>query len=202
MPPSGKERAHCAGGAESARGRRSASADAVHRAHGLERSYPETHDRPCSSSRASTAPASDSFLGSQRVDLHDCRLDLRPISVRIVQKVADELVHAGSSDEAKRRTDAIFDEQLHVHGSQSMWTRNTCQRRRLPPGASSDVMVARTGRTLDVGGRRWHWRDGGREPLSVPVQVTQRYADGGRRLIGDRFLDVHRQIALAFSATR
>lgn len=62
-------------------------------------------------------------------------------------------------------------------------------------------MVARIGRTLDVGGHRWCWRDGGREPLSVPVQVTQRYADRGRRLIGDRFLDAHGQIALAFSAT-
>ena len=54
----------------------------------------------------------------------------------------------------------------------------------LGPPASSDVMVARTGRTLDVGGQRWRWRDGGWEPLSVPVRVTQRYGDGGRRLIG------------------
>ena len=45
-------------------------------------------------------------------------------------------------------------------------------------------MVARTGRTLEVGGQRWRWRAGGWEPLSVPVRVTQRYGDGGRRLIG------------------
>ena len=37
---------------------------------------------------------------------------------------------------------------------------------------------------LDVGGQRWRWRAGGWEPLSVPVRVTQRYGNGGLRLVG------------------
>ena len=52
--------------------------------------------------------------------------------------------------------------------------------------ASSDVLVARDERTLNVAGRRWRWRDGGWEPLAAAIHVTQRFDDGsgGRRRIG------------------
>ncbi|MCY3968343.1 MAG: ABC transporter permease [Acidobacteria bacterium] len=48
----------------------------------------------------------------------------------------------------------------------------------LGPPASSDVLVAESGRTVEIAGQRWLWRDGGWEPLTVPIHVTQRYEDG------------------------
>ncbi len=56
----------------------------------------------------------------------------------------------------------------------------------LGPPASSDVLVARAERTLDIAGQRWLWRDGGWEPLADDIHVTQRFDDesGGRRRIG------------------
>ena len=56
----------------------------------------------------------------------------------------------------------------------------------LGPPASSDVLVARAERTLDIAGQRWLWRDGGWEPVSAAIHVTQRFDDdgGGRRRIG------------------
>lgn len=48
----------------------------------------------------------------------------------------------------------------------------------LGPPASSDVLVAESGRTVEIEGQRWLWRDGGWEPLTVPIHVTQRYEDG------------------------
>ena len=52
--------------------------------------------------------------------------------------------------------------------------------------ASSDVLVAREERTLDVGGTRWRWRDGGWAPVDESIHVTQRFDDepGDRRRIG------------------
>ncbi len=56
----------------------------------------------------------------------------------------------------------------------------------LGPPASSDVLVARAERVLDIAGQRWLWRDGGWEPVSAAIHVTQRFDDGGggRRRIG------------------
>ncbi|MYN67549.1 MAG: ABC transporter permease [Acidobacteria bacterium] len=55
----------------------------------------------------------------------------------------------------------------------------------LGPPASSDILVARAERTLDIGGQRWLWRDGGWEPSAGAVHVTQRFDDSGdRRRIG------------------
>ena len=55
----------------------------------------------------------------------------------------------------------------------------------LGPPASSDVLVARAERTLEIAGRRWLWRDGGWEPVSAAIHVTQRFDDDGeRRRIG------------------
>ena len=55
----------------------------------------------------------------------------------------------------------------------------------LGPPASSDVLVARAERTLDIAGRRWLWRDGGWEPVAGAIHVTQRFDDSGdRRRIG------------------
>ena len=56
----------------------------------------------------------------------------------------------------------------------------------LGPPASSDVLVAQAERTLEIAGRRWLWRDGGWEPVSAAIHVTQRFDDdsGGRRRIG------------------
>ncbi|MYJ24686.1 MAG: hypothetical protein F4080_03875 [Holophagales bacterium] len=48
----------------------------------------------------------------------------------------------------------------------------------LGPPASSDVLVAESERTVEIAGQRWLWRDGGWEPLTVPIHVTQRYEDG------------------------
>ena len=48
----------------------------------------------------------------------------------------------------------------------------------LGPPASSDVLVAQADRTLNIGGQRWLWRDGGWEPLSTSIHVTQRFDDG------------------------
>ena len=52
--------------------------------------------------------------------------------------------------------------------------------------ASSDVLVTRAERTLDVAGRRWRWRNGGWAPVAEPIHVTQRFEDdrGDRRRIG------------------
>ncbi len=52
--------------------------------------------------------------------------------------------------------------------------------------ASSDVLVAREARTLDVGGTRWRWRDGGWARVEESIHVTQRFDDerGDRRRIG------------------
>ncbi len=52
--------------------------------------------------------------------------------------------------------------------------------------ASSDVLVERAERTLDVVGSRWRWRDGGWEPVAESIHVTQRFEDGrgDRRRIG------------------
>ena len=52
--------------------------------------------------------------------------------------------------------------------------------------ASADVLVARAERTVDIGGQRWLWRDGGWEPVAAPIHVTQRFDDdsGDRRRIG------------------
>ncbi len=49
----------------------------------------------------------------------------------------------------------------------------------LGPPASSDILVGRTGRSLDIGGSRWRWNQGGWEPLEVPIHVTQRFDDEG-----------------------
>ena len=56
----------------------------------------------------------------------------------------------------------------------------------LGPPASSDVLVAQAERTLDVGGQRWLWRDGGWEPVAASIHVTQRFDGDGadRRQIG------------------
>ena len=56
----------------------------------------------------------------------------------------------------------------------------------LGPPASSDVLVARSDRTLDVGGQRWLWRDGGWQPVAASIHVTQRFDDdsGKRRRLG------------------
>ena len=56
----------------------------------------------------------------------------------------------------------------------------------LGPPAASDVLVAEAERTLDIGGQRWLWRDGGWEPVAAPIHVTQRFEGdrGGRRRIG------------------
>ncbi|MCY4122719.1 MAG: hypothetical protein OXG72_17565, partial [Acidobacteria bacterium] len=55
----------------------------------------------------------------------------------------------------------------------------------LGPPASSDVLVARAERTLDIAGQRWLWRDGGWEPVAGAIHVTQRFDDSGdRRRIG------------------
>ena len=51
----------------------------------------------------------------------------------------------------------------------------------LGPPASSDVLVARAERTLEIAGRRWLWRDGGWEPVSATIHVTQRFDDDGVR---------------------
>ncbi len=48
----------------------------------------------------------------------------------------------------------------------------------LGPPASSDVLVTESERTVEIAGQRWLWRDGGWEPLTVPIHVTQRYEDG------------------------
>ena len=55
----------------------------------------------------------------------------------------------------------------------------------LGPPASSDVLIARTERTLEIAGRRWLWRGGGWEPFSAAIHVTQRFDDDrDRRRIG------------------
>ncbi|MYD70307.1 MAG: ABC transporter permease [Acidobacteria bacterium] len=55
----------------------------------------------------------------------------------------------------------------------------------LGPPASSDILVDRTARALDIGGSRWRWRQGGWEPLEVPIHVTQRFEDeSGSRRVG------------------
>ena len=56
----------------------------------------------------------------------------------------------------------------------------------LGPPAASDVLVAQAERTLDIGGQRWRWRDGGWEPVAGAIHVTQRFEGdrGGRRRIG------------------
>ena len=56
----------------------------------------------------------------------------------------------------------------------------------LGPPASSDVLVEQAERSLDIGGQRWLWRDGGWEPLAAAIHVTQRFDDGsgGRRRLG------------------
>ena len=56
----------------------------------------------------------------------------------------------------------------------------------LGPPASSDISIARAERALEIAGQRWLWRDGGWEPLSAAIHVTQRFDDdsSGRRRIG------------------
>ena len=56
----------------------------------------------------------------------------------------------------------------------------------LGPPAASDVLVRQADRTLDIGGRRWLWRDGGWEPVAASIHVTQRFDDdsGDRRRLG------------------
>ncbi len=56
----------------------------------------------------------------------------------------------------------------------------------LGPPASSDVLVAESEQEVAIAGQRWLWRNGGWEPLTVPIHVTQRYEDGSneRRRIG------------------
>ena len=56
----------------------------------------------------------------------------------------------------------------------------------LGPPAASDVVVAQAERTLDIGGQRWLWRDGGWEPVAAAIHVTQRFEgdSGDRRRIG------------------
>lgn len=56
----------------------------------------------------------------------------------------------------------------------------------LGPPASSDVHLTDAERTLEIGGQRWLWREGGWTPLTTPIHVAQRYEDGSdtRRLIG------------------
>ena len=49
----------------------------------------------------------------------------------------------------------------------------------LGPPVASDVLVAQAERTLDIGGQRWRWRDGGWEPVAAAIHVTQRF-DGDR----------------------
>ena len=55
----------------------------------------------------------------------------------------------------------------------------------LGPPASSDVLIAQADRTLEIAGQRWLWRDGGWEPVSAAIHVTQRFDDDrDRRRIG------------------
>ena len=56
----------------------------------------------------------------------------------------------------------------------------------LGPPAASDVLVAQAARTLEIGGQRWRWQDGGWEPVAGAIHVTQRFDDdsGGRRRLG------------------
>ena len=56
----------------------------------------------------------------------------------------------------------------------------------LGPPAASDVLVAQAARTLEIGGQRWRWQDGGWEPVAAAIHVTQRFDDdsAGRRRIG------------------
>ena len=55
----------------------------------------------------------------------------------------------------------------------------------LGPPAASDVLVRQAERTLDIGGQRWLWRDGGWEPVAASIHVTQRFDDGsGSRRLG------------------
>ena len=56
----------------------------------------------------------------------------------------------------------------------------------LGPPASSDVLVTRAERTLDMGGQRRLWRDRGWPPVAASIHVTQRFDDGSgdRRRIG------------------
>ena len=55
----------------------------------------------------------------------------------------------------------------------------------LGPPASSDILIAQADRTLEIAGQRWLWRDGGWEPVSAAIHVTQRFDDDrDRRRIG------------------
>ena len=55
----------------------------------------------------------------------------------------------------------------------------------LGPPASSDILIAQADRTLAIAGQRWLWRDGGWEPVSAAIHVTQRFDDDrDRRRIG------------------
>ena len=56
----------------------------------------------------------------------------------------------------------------------------------LGPPAASDVLVEQAERTLDIGGQRWLWRDGGWEPVAAAIHVTQRFEGDrdDRRRIG------------------
>jgi DNA-binding transcriptional MerR regulator len=62
----------------------------------------------------------------------------------------------------------------------------------LGPPTSSDVLVARGDRTLDISGQRWLWRDGGWEPVAASIHVTQRFDDdSARQRIGPVPTTVH-----------
>ncbi len=55
----------------------------------------------------------------------------------------------------------------------------------LGPPASSDILIAQADRTLEIAGERWLWRDGGWEPVSAAIHVTQRFDDDrDRRRVG------------------
>ena len=55
----------------------------------------------------------------------------------------------------------------------------------LGPPASSDILIAQADRTLEIAGQRWLWHDGGWEPVSAAIHVTQRFDDDrDRRRIG------------------
>ena len=48
------------------------------------------------------------------------------------------------------------------------------------------MLVAQAARTLEIGGQRWRWQDGGWEPVAAAIHVTQRFDDdsGERRRLG------------------
>ena len=202
MPPSGKECAHRAGGAESARGAgplprmpcvvrmdRNVRIQKFTTAHAVPHVRPRTLRAIASSAHGASSCATvdltfvPSLSGS-------CRKS-RTSWFRLVPRME----RSAGPTRSSRNSFTFMDHR--VRGHEIRVNDDACR-----PGRRRTSWAREPGGPSDVGGQRWRWRDGVREPLSVPVQVTQRHADGGRRLIGDRFLDAHGQIALAFTATR